>query len=228
MMRKVSDSVGSRERGQVGVNIWYTRALKFPQGKHRKCRKKPGRGMTPGSGYERKIGFTVGGRWSVVSVWFRCRRVLSFEKADSSWSLRSRVGRTSSLTANWFEPHLISSWFKFGEVFVRLNLKILRCALAVCSVTFALATALGQTTPAASLTDNPVFQKDCAKCHGKTAQGRHFGGPSLVSEKVAAASADELRGMIANGKGHMPKFGGKLTPEQIDALAEEIRAVNRK
>ena len=43
------------------------------------------------------------------------------------------------------------------------------------------------------LIDNPVYQKDCAKCHGKTGEGRHFGGPSLVSEKVVATSSEDLR-----------------------------------
>jgi hypothetical protein len=37
-------------------------------------------------------------------------------------------------------------------------------------------------------------------------EGRHFGGPSLVTPKVAAASADDLRGVINNGKGRMPKY----------------------
>jgi mono/diheme cytochrome c family protein len=87
--------------------------------------------------------------------------------------------------------------------------------------------------PAASaadtgLTENLVFQKNCAKCHGKTAEGRHFGGPSLVSGKVNAASSDDLRSIIANGKGHMPKYAGKLTPEEIDSLVQQIEALNKK
>src|SRR5690242_7274150 len=36
---------------------------------------------------------------------------------------------------------------------------------------------------APQLTANPIFEKHCAKCHGKTAEGRHFGGPSLLSGK---------------------------------------------
>lgn len=78
------------------------------------------------------------------------------------------------------------------------------------------------------LTENPVYQKNCAKCHGKTATGRHFGGPALASEKAAAASADDLRNMIANGKGRMPKYAKKLTSEEIDALVQEIEALNKK
>jgi len=79
-------------------------------------------------------------------------------------------------------------------------------------VLFAFTAVLAQTPPSEStLTTNPVYTKECAKCHGKTAEGRHFGGPALVSDKAAAASGDDLRNIIANGKGHMPKFAGKLT-----------------
>ena len=86
-----------------------------------------------------------------------------------------------------------------------------------------------QSQPAGEgLTANPVYEKNCAKCHGKTGEGRHFGGPSLISEKTAAASADDLKSIIANGKGHMPKFGEKLKPEEIDALVQQIRALNKK
>ena len=74
------------------------------------------------------------------------------------------------------------------------------------------------------LTSNPVFQKNCAKCNGKTAEGRHFGGPSLVSEDVRKTSTDELRGIITNGRHHMPKYQGKLTPEEIDTLVSQIKS----
>jgi len=101
-------------------------------------------------------------------------------------------------------------------------------ALAGCTL-FVLATSFAQTPPASqSLTDNPVFKKDCAGCHGKNAQGRFMAGPSLVSDKVAGASADDLRGMITNGKGRMPKYTGKLSAEEIDTLVKEVQALNKK
>jgi cytochrome c553 len=81
-----------------------------------------------------------------------------------------------------------------------------------------------ETKPSESLTDNPVFLRDCAKCHGKTAEGRHFGGPSLRSNKVTAASVDDLRAMITNGKGRMPRYGAKLSADEIDKLVEQIKA----
>jgi mono/diheme cytochrome c family protein len=88
--------------------------------------------------------------------------------------------------------------------------------------------ALAQTAePNSGLTTNPIFQKNCAKCHGKTAEGRHFGGPSLVSEKAAKAPEDELKNAIANGKGRMPKYAGKLTSEEIEVLVRQIQLGNR-
>jgi mono/diheme cytochrome c family protein len=89
----------------------------------------------------------------------------------------------------------------------------------------ALTTASAQTLPSgAKLTANPVFRKNCAKCHGKTADGRHFRGPSLISEKATSASAEGLRNIITNGKGHMPRFANKLAAEQIGTLVQQIKA----
>ena len=108
-------------------------------------------------------------------------------------------------------------------------MKKLLLATAIAGSLLALGAFSAQTPPAENgLLANPVYLKNCAKCHGKTAEGRHFGGPSLISPKTAAASADDFRNMIANGKGHMPKFAGKLTAEEIDTLVKEIQALNKK
>jgi mono/diheme cytochrome c family protein len=111
---------------------------------------------------------------------------------------------------------------------MRTNLKKLLLATAIASSFFALTTAFAQT-PAqdTGLLANSVYLKNCAKCHGKTAEGRHFGGPSLISAKTATASADDLRNIIANGKGHMPKYAGKLTPEEIDTLVKQIQVLKK-
>jgi mono/diheme cytochrome c family protein len=112
------------------------------------------------------------------------------------------------------------------SIWTRFDLKIFRL-IVVCSLTlfFTLTAVCAQTPPTdTTLTANPVFQKNCAKCHGKTAEGRHFGGPSLISEKTAATSADDLRNIITNGKGRMPKNAGKLTSEEIDTLVHQIKA----
>lgn len=77
------------------------------------------------------------------------------------------------------------------------------------------------------LTESPVYTKNCAKCHGKGAEGRHFGGPSLRADKVNAMSNEDLRNMISNGKGRMPAFAGKLAPEEIEALVRQIKALGK-
>jgi mono/diheme cytochrome c family protein len=74
-----------------------------------------------------------------------------------------------------------------------------------------------------SLTSDPVYRKSCAKCHGKTAEGRHFGGPSLLKSKL---SDEAIRSVITNGRGGMPKFSGKLNDQEIAILAQEIKALS--
>jgi mono/diheme cytochrome c family protein len=81
---------------------------------------------------------------------------------------------------------------------------------------------------AASLTADPIYQKQCAKCHGKSAEGRHFGGPALTTDKATTMSSDDLRNVIANGKGRMPKYGSKLSAEEINRLILELRGANAK
>jgi mono/diheme cytochrome c family protein len=104
-----------------------------------------------------------------------------------------------------------------------------RLAIAACYFLLLLGTAFAQAPPSnATLTANPVYQKNCKKCHGDSAEGRHFGGPSLISDKTAALSNDDLRNLITNGKGHMPKYGGKLTAEEIETLVQQIKALNGK
>ena len=113
------------------------------------------------------------------------------------------------------------------SISTRFDLKTSRLMIAVGSLTLSFAlTAVTAQTPSsdATLTANPVFQKNCAKCHGKTADGRHFAGPSLISEKTIATPADDLRSVINNGKGRMPKYASKLTPEEVDTLVQQIKA----
>jgi mono/diheme cytochrome c family protein len=102
-------------------------------------------------------------------------------------------------------------------------------AIVACSALFALTAVHAQTASSdATLTARPVYQKNCAKCHGKTAEARHFAGPSLISSKAAAMSTDDVRNMIANGKRRMPKFAVKLKPEEIDTLVQQIQSLNKK
>ena len=95
--------------------------------------------------------------------------------------------------------------------------------IALCAVA-----AMAQAPTDVGLTENPAYEKHCAKCHGKSADGRHFGGPSLRTDKVNSMSNEELRTVISNGKGRMPKFADKFSPDEIDALVKQIKALEKK
>ncbi len=108
-------------------------------------------------------------------------------------------------------------------------MKALRLATVSGLLVLASAFLVAQAPPSSgSLTGNPVFQNNCAKCHGKTADGRFILGPTLVSGKTSSMSADDLRNIITNGKGHMPKYGGKLSADEINTLVLQIKAIGNK
>lgn len=110
-----------------------------------------------------------------------------------------------------------------GEVLLKTS----RVTIGICLLVFVRTACFGQAPPSdTSLSKNTIFQKNCAKCHGKIAEGRHFGGPSLISDKVS--SADDLRRIITNGKGRMPRYASKLTSEEIDILILQLMTLNKK
>ncbi len=80
------------------------------------------------------------------------------------------------------------------------------------------------TAFAGDLASNPIYDKNCAKCHGKHGDGRTFGGPPLADP---ALSLDDVKNIIINGKGKMPKFSGRLTDDQINAVAVAIKELTK-
>jgi mono/diheme cytochrome c family protein len=115
----------------------------------------------------------------------------------------------------------------------RFTLNTRRVILAAASAVLLISAALAQTAPTeSSLREDPVYHKNCAKCHGKTAEGRFMGGPSLLGDNVKAMSSEDLRTLIMNGKknsgrGKMPAFSGLLTPEALDNLVAEIKVAQK-
>ncbi len=77
---------------------------------------------------------------------------------------------------------------------------------------------------AADLAADANYKAKCAACHGANAEGK----PALKTApmKDFAGKADaELTDAITKGKGKMPAYQGKLTPEQIKTLVSEIKAL---
>ncbi len=65
-----------------------------------------------------------------------------------------------------------------------------------------------------------IFVENCGSCHTLAAAGTSgTTGPNLNQAKPDAALATDR---ITNGKGVMPSFKGKLTPQQIKALAAYV------
>jgi mono/diheme cytochrome c family protein len=132
----------------------------------------------------------------------------------------SRVPASISVVTNCGLPYQSCIDGEFG-------LKIYQLAIAPFLVLSGFVAVLAQAPASdASLATNPIYQKNCAKCHGKTAEGRTFAGPSLISKKAAAMNAEDMRNIIDKGKGRMPKFASKLTPEEIDALVRQVQTLN--
>ncbi|MEO8301656.1 MAG: cytochrome-c oxidase, cbb3-type subunit III [Rhizomicrobium sp.] len=68
----------------------------------------------------------------------------------------------------------------------------------------------------------PLFADNCAACHGPDGKGnRSMGAPNLMdNEWEYGAARDDIRDQIWNGHGGvMPTWAGRLSPEEIKALA---------
>ncbi len=69
-----------------------------------------------------------------------------------------------------------------------------------------------------------LFQGNCAACHA-LGTNRVIAAKNLKKEalqKYEMYSKDAIVYQITNGKNAMPRFGGRLKPEQIEALAEYV------
>jgi cytochrome c oxidase cbb3-type subunit 3 len=67
-----------------------------------------------------------------------------------------------------------------------------------------------------------LFADNCAACHGPDGKGNHtMGAPNLTdNEWEYGPTRDDIRDQIWNGHGGvMPTWGGRLSPEEIKALA---------
>jgi len=67
-----------------------------------------------------------------------------------------------------------------------------------------------------------LFADNCAACHGADGKGnRSYGAPNLTdNEWLYGAGREDIHDQIWNGHGGvMPTWGGRLSPEEIKALA---------
>jgi len=70
-----------------------------------------------------------------------------------------------------------------------------------------------------------LFASKCTVCHGpdgkgQSAMGKKLGVKDLTATKLSAA---DIEATIAKGKGKMTPFAGKLSPEEIKAIAGFVK-----
>jgi len=90
---------------------------------------------------------------------------------------------------------------------------------------------LERTTPAAEASQ--LYAKNCASCHGKdgsarTLKGRFNHARNLTDPEWQNRVSDErIFNSIVNGKGKMPRYGRKLSDQQIDSLVTYVRGLKK-
>jgi len=100
------------------------------------------------------------------------------------------------------------------------RLALVSLALALAVPTIAVAQGSGADT----------FKAKCAMCHGadgsaSTGMGKTMGLKPLSSPEVQGMSEADLVTLITNGKGKMPAYKGKLTDDQIKAVAAYVKTL---
>ena len=78
-----------------------------------------------------------------------------------------------------------------------------------------------------------TFNAKCSLCHGEdgganTPTGKALKARDLRSDEVQKLSDAELAAVITKGKGKMPAFGSKFSPDFINSLVAYIRQLPKK
>lgn len=78
-----------------------------------------------------------------------------------------------------------------------------------------------------------VFKKNCALCHAQDGSGNSPSGKALKAKDLRSAEVQketdaQLTDVITNGRGKMPAFVAKLSPETIKSLVAYIRQIAKK
>ena len=108
---------------------------------------------------------------------------------------------------------------------------LLRLAPAVFFISLAIL-ALPSAARAQSDADK-VFKANCALCHGADGSGNSPAGKALKAKDLRSAEVQKqtdaaLGEVIAKGRGKMPAFSSKLSPEMINSLVAYIRQLAKK
>ncbi len=73
-----------------------------------------------------------------------------------------------------------------------------------------------------------LYDAKCARCHGKDGVAKPMakGSANFNDAKFQASmTADKIVALMETGKGKMPSYKGKLTPEQEKAIADYVKTL---
>ena len=74
-----------------------------------------------------------------------------------------------------------------------------------------------------------IYASKCAMCHGADGVAKAMAkGSRNFNDPAFTASVDEIVKVTHEGKGKMPKMEGKLTPEEMKAVAEYVKTMAPK
>ena len=79
--------------------------------------------------------------------------------------------------------------------------------------------------PAVAQDAAATYKSKCALCHGPEGKGGKMGTRDFSSPEVKAESDVQLAEIITNGKGKMPRYGGKLKGTEVTELVTYIRSL---
>jgi cytochrome c6 len=74
------------------------------------------------------------------------------------------------------------------------------------------------------------YKAKCAMCHGADGSGamaKKMGSRDLSSAEVQAMSEGDIAKIVSDGKGKMTGFKGKLSDDQIKAVAAYVKTLKK-
>ena len=100
--------------------------------------------------------------------------------------------------------------------------------LALSVAALAVITLAGAPLARAAADGKALFEAKCAMCHGKDGVAKPMakGSANFNDAKWQADNtADKIVTVMESGKGKMPSYKGKLTPEEEKAVADYIKTL---
>lgn len=67
-----------------------------------------------------------------------------------------------------------------------------------------------------------IYKQECSACHGSSGNLMMGGAKDLTKSTLELS---EIQSIIRSGKGTMPAYGEKMSPAEIEALAEYVQAL---